>query len=83
MVYLLKGSEVKNHHNILVVLLKRSSFTQDTLELGVRCRLCAPVSLYAELEPFKREYLEERCCLEKAILELGTSQEYMKNHWGL
>lgn len=41
MVCLLKGSEVTNHHNILVVLLKRLSFTQDTLEPGVRRRLCA------------------------------------------
>lgn len=49
MVCLLKGSEVTNHHNILVVLLKRLSFTQDTLEPGVRRRLCAPVTLYSEL----------------------------------
>lgn len=42
MVCLLKGSEVKNHHNIDGALeaLEFSSFTQDTLE--------APVSLYSE-----------------------------------
>lgn len=31
------------------MLLKRLSFTQDTLEPGVCRRLCAPVTLYSEL----------------------------------